>query len=411
MSASILSNTQASSITRNIKRSIDETRKYSSRLATGKAIVVANDDAAGLSIGAGLRTDANTLKTALTTAGQARLALNIADGALESIGEILERQKSLAVQANSGAVSDTERGFLNQEFNNCSDEINRLTEVTEFNGIKLIDGSIGIGDGQVDFNMGATTTANGTLTIEGEAFVFDIFAVPFSPGVGQRLDSDTGGAQASAAGKVAAIITTINANNGPGQSFENITASTPSTGMLRLESTQNTQINFSTAPGTIPAVINYSVAGAIPVVPSNTLTTTSFAGGDLGVDFQVGLETDDEIRININGVPTTTLFNNLILSVDTADNAVGASDQLDLAIDTLKSRRAQVGSLQSRFEFAAANIATSVQNNAAASAAFLDADIAAESTMFAQVQVRMQAGISILSQINQLPEALVKLIG
>ena len=71
---------------------------------------------AGLSVGTILSTTISTLKTAQTSTSQAQSMLAIADGGLKNVGDILQRQKALAVQANTGSLSDNERGFLNQEF-------------------------------------------------------------------------------------------------------------------------------------------------------------------------------------------------------------------------------------------------------------------------------------------------------
>jgi flagellin len=73
--------------------------------------------------------------------------------------------------------------------------------------------------------------------------------------------------------------------------------------------------------------------------------------------------------------------------------------------------RADVGSLQSRFNYAANNLQTSIQNQDASRATYLDADISEESTNFSSAQVLMQASISVLAQANQMPQNLLKLIG
>ena len=73
--------------------------------------------------------------------------------------------------------------------------------------------------------------------------------------------------------------------------------------------------------------------------------------------------------------------------------------------------RANVGALQSRFNFASANIESSIQNQDAARGVLLDTDVAAESTAYATNQVKLQAGISVLAQANQQLQSLLKLIG
>jgi flagellin len=133
--------------------------------------------------------------------------------------------------------------------------------------------------------------------------------------------------------------------------------------------------------------------------------------GGGGLDFQVGVSATDTIALTVTGVNTATLFDGLSLNILTVDSAIAAGEQLDLAIDNVTALRSQIGSLQSRFDFAAANLQTSIQNTDAARADFLDDDVAKTATEFAKAQVLLQASISVLAQANQLPQNLLKLIG
>lgn len=111
------------------------------RLSSGNRIVQASDDVAGLAAGTSLQTTVTTLRAALTNASQGTSLLQVADGALAEITDILQRQKSLAVQAGSGSLTDVERGFLDQEFQALTSEIDRLVESTSFNGVNLLGGT------------------------------------------------------------------------------------------------------------------------------------------------------------------------------------------------------------------------------------------------------------------------------
>ena len=147
----------------NLGRSSQSTEASVARLSSGNRIIRASDDVAGLAVGTGLKTDVSTLRTALTNASQANSLLSVADGALSGIGDILQRQKALSSQANSGSISDTQRAYLDQEFQNLSKEIDRISTSTNFNGIKLIDGGL---DDVTSLEANATgTKASGTITI------------------------------------------------------------------------------------------------------------------------------------------------------------------------------------------------------------------------------------------------------
>jgi flagellin len=126
----------------NISAASSAAQSSVSRLSSGNRIVQASDDVAALSIGTSLQTQVSALKQALTNASQGISLLQVADGALAQIQAILQQQKSIALQAGSGSLTDTDRGFLNQQFQALSSQINTLTSSTTFNGVGLIDGSL-----------------------------------------------------------------------------------------------------------------------------------------------------------------------------------------------------------------------------------------------------------------------------
>lgn len=113
------------------------------RLSSGSRIVRASDDVAAMSVGTSLRTTVSTLKVGLLNASQGTSMLQVADGALGKMQDMLLRQKALATQATSGSLTSAERGFLNQEFQNLTQEIDRLVQNTNFNGVNLLSGTLG----------------------------------------------------------------------------------------------------------------------------------------------------------------------------------------------------------------------------------------------------------------------------
>ncbi len=140
---------------------------------------------------------------------------------------------------------------------------------------------------------------------------------------------------------------------------------------------------------------------------------TAFGVGDgsANLQFQVGSSTADTLKVGIESVTTDSLFNGAALDVLTSEHAAIASAAIDEAIRTVTAVRAGVGSIQSRFNYVAASVESSIQNQDAARGALLDTDISSESTAFATAQVQLQAGIAVLAQANQMPQQLLKLIG
>lgn len=161
----INSNLAAGSATRNLGAANTIVSSSIAKLSSGNRIIKASDDVAGLAIGTSIRSTVKTLEISLLNTQQASSVLSIADGALQQIGDILARQKSLATQANSGSLGASERGYLNQEFTALTSEIDRIVGSTTFNGIVLLNGSLGSATGKA---LDATPTVANAYDVVGE---------------------------------------------------------------------------------------------------------------------------------------------------------------------------------------------------------------------------------------------------
>ena len=114
------------------------------KLSSGSRIVKAADDAAGAAITQGLQSDISSLEKASQTISQVDALLQIADGGLQRISEILQRMRALAVQFHSGAVGafgSAERGFITSEYTTLRTQIANIESSTTYNGIRLLDGT------------------------------------------------------------------------------------------------------------------------------------------------------------------------------------------------------------------------------------------------------------------------------
>ena len=120
----------------------DRLAKSVERISSGIRINRAADDAAGLAISEGLRSDIRTLRQAVRNANDGISLINIAEGALNEQGSMLIRLRELASQAATGTTGSTERATIQLEFNALRNEIDRITATTEFNGQKLVNGSL-----------------------------------------------------------------------------------------------------------------------------------------------------------------------------------------------------------------------------------------------------------------------------
>ena len=134
-----------------------------SHLASGKRFASAMEDIASLSIATGLQSQVTGLRQASLNVAQASSMLQVADGGMSQIGDILQRMQALSVQANSGALSQSARQGLNTEFQGLAAEIDRLSGNTNFNNVKLLDGSLST---NAALNAGNTATkAEGSINL------------------------------------------------------------------------------------------------------------------------------------------------------------------------------------------------------------------------------------------------------
>lgn len=120
------------------------------KLSSGERITRSGDDAAGLAISENLKAQIRGMRQAKRNAGDAISLLQTAEGGMNEISNIIIRLRELSVQAASDTVGTTERGFSDIEFQNLKEEIDRISKSTEFNGIKLLDGT----GGKLEFQVG-----------------------------------------------------------------------------------------------------------------------------------------------------------------------------------------------------------------------------------------------------------------
>jgi len=158
----ISTNTAANTALRYLNKNSDEQSSSLAKLSSGSRIQVASDDASGLAVGTALAADVAVLEQASINAQHGESVLQTADGGLARISDVLQRMKSLTAQSLSGAISDTERGYVDAEYQQLILEIDAITAQTTFNGEKLLDGAGAYSTG-VAFMVG--TDAADTITV------------------------------------------------------------------------------------------------------------------------------------------------------------------------------------------------------------------------------------------------------
>lgn len=399
----IATNTAANSALRYLNLNSEAQSSSLSKLASGSRITKASDDAAGLAIGTRIQSDVTVLSQAATNASQATAILQTADGGMARISDILQRMKSLATQSDSGSVTDSERTYIDAEYQELLDEVDGIASSTRYNGVSLLDGT-----GQYAAATTNSTVSSNWMTDAQVAAIANIadadsFTITTSDGttvsytVSDAYDGTTGSVS------LEDIAASINAGDTTTPTAANVTAKveTDSDGRQRLVLTGVDGL-------TITGMAN-STGTALTELGMINTAGDIVGGNKSGVNFMVGTSSTDTINVSIADIDATAL-GLTGTSVSTQANAETALTALDAAIDAVIQARAQVGATMSRFEFRSETIDTTSENLQSAQSAIMDADVAAEKSELSSADVKTQAAIAALTQANQMPQNLLSLL-
>ena len=387
MSLTVISNFAANIARRHLGANDTEATSSLAKLSAGTRVLSAKDDAASLAVGSRLTAEISGLKQAAVNAGQAATMLQIADGAMAKINELLVRMKSLAVQSASGQLSATERIMLDTEYQALISEVDRIAHDTAFAGTLLVNGEVNIvasaasnyelvdGVHSLEFlgehnnaTLGKLLFLNGLWSAGVEDGTSNIdYTGSMLPGSNNGTDMLTG---------TVVKMTNVNSNDtvevALNMSFDPSPSGFLGVGLYLLERTSVADFSYKVGTGAVTASDDIAV------------TVNSINAQALGVD---GTDITTEAQADL------------------------ASAAVDGAIDDLQSHRATVGANQNRLEFAISNLSIARENTDAARSQLLDLDAAAELTRFTSNQILVESGISMLAQANLLPQTLLRLFG
>jgi flagellin len=162
MTISVLTNVASLNAQRNLAATQTSLAASVGRLSSGMRINMAADDAAGLGISENLKANIRSLAQAQRNANDGISMSQVAEGSMNEMQGIVSRMRELSIQSANATLGSTERGYIQTEFGQLSQEINRIGSVTDFNGQKLLDGSASTG---LQFQIGIQNTANDRLAL------------------------------------------------------------------------------------------------------------------------------------------------------------------------------------------------------------------------------------------------------
>jgi flagellin len=323
--------------------------KSMEKLSSGLRINRAGDDAAGLAISEKMRGQIRGLDQASRNAQDGISLLQTAEGALNETHDILQRMRELAVQGSNGTNQPEDLDAIQSELDELVNEVNRIGDATEFNGKKLLDGSLG----NTPALSSDLTVANGINGVKINGTAADTYTLTVADNAG---DTD------------------ITITNGSGVSQTISAVADPAAG-------QSSNITFD-AFG-----ITLEVNSGLNAGNANTTLETITVSAD-GVDLQIGSNNAAEQRLNvsIDSMKATVLglggsTANAGWKLDDVDVSTGANsrasiDVIEKAINTVSEQRSNLGAYQNRLEHTINNLGTSSENLTAAESRVRDVDYA-----------------------------------
>ena len=379
MAQTINTNVASLNAQRNLNRSQGLLNQSLERLSTGLRINSAKDDAAGLAISERFTTQIRGLNQAVRNASDGISLAQTPESALGELTNNLQRIRELAVQSVNATNSASDRAALDAEVQERINEVDRIAKQTNFNGVKVLDGSFGTATVQVGANVGEKISVSLNTDVTAGALGSAETAL-----AGSAFDMDVG----TATNEVTITITGTSGALGTvtiadGATLEEGVAAINSSGIdgiaARAGGTSNDRLEI------------VSTVGAVTV-------TDDGGTGNVGGFGATGVA---------SAADSTYLDSVSVASVGDANFAVA---RIDSALTTVNSLRGNLGAIQNRFESTIVNLQTVSENLAASRGRIQDADFAAETAALTKAQILQQAGVAVLSQANAQPQLALSLL-
>ncbi|MCQ2082576.1 MAG: flagellin [Lachnospiraceae bacterium] len=342
------------------------------RLSSGLKVVNPKDNPSGLAMAKRMNAQIKGTDQANSNAGDGISIIEIADGTMNEISEMLQRMNELANKACNGTLTDDDREMIDKEIQQLKTEITRISNDTSFNAQPILDGSFDL--------KGYTDNIDVKVAYYGEKVTYGEYDITGALNIALKADG------------------TINKDT----------------------STDATQVQLGTNP---PIDVNVSYSGNTAVLRNDDgfelkleiHKAGSYSGTKLdlvgfgAMDMQIGANEGQQINIRI---PKMSLENMEIanVKVTSVDDANEALENIKRAIKYVSSARADLGAYQNRLEHTTSTLAITSENMTAAYSRIMDVDMAEEMTEYTTLQILSQASTSMLAQANERPSQVLQLL-
>lgn len=368
------------------------------KLSSGLKINKAADNATGLAISEKMRSQIRGLDQASQNTQDGISVVQTAEGAVEEVGNIVQRMRELAVQSANETNTGSDRAKISEELTQLHEEIDRIAESTQFNGKDLLNGTNTVRTETVN-NVNAATsgTAQGKVTVEvQDGFDFDDLT---NDDLKVKLDNGN--------------ISITNGNTKYGVAVTGVNSAT------KTQLDKNGVITITDSNGKSIKVTATAELDLQNETALGTIDTTSKKISGKEISLQVGANTSDSqtLKVKIENVSTESLGLNGDTITKMAKEGKKGTDasndmikSLDKALERVNTSRANLGAMQNRLETTASNLTTSNENLTAAESRIRDVDVAEEMMNLSKLNLINQAAQAMMSQAKSQPEGVMQLL-
>lgn len=337
------------------------------RLSSGLKIVNAKDNPSGLAMSKRMNAQIKGVDTAVQNAGDGISVIEIADGTMSEIHDMLQRINELAVKASTGTITDDDRRLIQEEVDQLKEEIDRIVAETEFNGQPLLDGTFDL-KGYTD-NVDVKVASYGNKVNSGE-YKVDLSGVAY--------DAD---------GKIDPENTTVTING-----VNNAKVSEVKGDVITITGDDDFEL-----------LLNVSKNANL----DNPITVNLVGFGSM--DTQIGANEGQQLDIRIPAI-SLELIGIADIDMRSEEGARDALGRMNDAIKYVSAARSNLGAYQNRLEHTISSLDITSESMTAAYSRIMDLDMAEEMTEYTTLQVLSQASTSMLAQANERPSQVLQLL-
>ena len=406
-------NIMAMNAYRNYANNTSALSKNLEKLSSGYKINRAGDDAAGLAISEKMRAQITGLDKAQDNAKDGISLVQTAEGALTEVHDMLNRMYELAEQSANGTFEDgTDRKQLQKEVNQLKDEIDRIADSANFNGIKLLDGSM---------SANGTTTIKGAATSQAAGVDVNIMADSVFDANGSRSELKFSFAVVSNASTAGAV---VDKDGNVTISVAKASAGQASYSAADIQAllSKVTAKDSKVSADMVNAAKNATVTGAgiqdatgTKAGKWTTLAKTSngAAKPNAGkpLTLQIGDTSDsfNQLKVGIKDCHVDAL-GLTDMKIGDQDSAAKALDKIKSAINYVSDVRGTLGATQNRLDHTINNLSVMQENIQDAESTIRDTDVADEMMAYTKNNILIQSAQAMLAQANQVPQGVLQLL-